>query len=202
MKTLLALIFSVFIREPQPPPPMGYIPGVIDFTTNGCSTAPNGIWRHCCYEHDFLYWVGGGFAARKSSDERLRTCINDSGGFGDLYYDFVRVQGAVFFNGAWPNQNLNVLTQENLETIYKEKALWTKLGSPARFDFVHTESLLFNELTENQKQMVIESFNEYVRINYEEYQKFRKTYLEYTGREPITETYLHHKSQSIYTNRN
>src|SRR5262245_15908951 len=29
------------------------------FTTDGCSTFPDGAWKSCCVTHDYAYWCGG-----------------------------------------------------------------------------------------------------------------------------------------------
>lgn len=76
-----------------------------EFTTDGCSLAPNGPPAHpqsllrCCIEHDYLYWRGGSSAERLEADQALKACVSkaESPDIGRLYYDAVRVGGSSIF---------------------------------------------------------------------------------------------------------
>lgn len=50
-----------------------------EFTTDGCSMFPDGIWGECCLAHDIDYWMGGDKMQRFRSDVRLRECIQKTG---------------------------------------------------------------------------------------------------------------------------
>lgn len=65
------------------------------FTTDGCSSSPNGNWVHCCVEHDVHYWMGGTSDERARADEKLKTCMEESGSArtGSLYEGAVRTFG-------------------------------------------------------------------------------------------------------------
>lgn len=75
------------------------------FTTDGCSMWVDGtpenpnLWRHCCVAHDRDYWLGGTEAQRQASDERLRSCVANSGekGMGSYLYMNVRWGGSPFW---------------------------------------------------------------------------------------------------------
>ena len=55
------------------------------FTSDGCSAFPDGtlserkLWRSCCVEHDFDYWIGGTEEEREASDHRLKACVESVG---------------------------------------------------------------------------------------------------------------------------
>tara|TARA_Y100000590_G_scaffold470711_1_gene668228 strand:- start:83168 stop:83734 length:567 start_codon:yes stop_codon:yes gene_type:complete len=56
---------------------------IADFSTDGCSSFPNGRhfgtkkeWIHCCYIHDVDYWYGGPEDLKKKADEELNKCVS------------------------------------------------------------------------------------------------------------------------------
>ena len=55
--------------------------GLKPFTTDGCSSFPDGtiehgsIWANCCIRHDFAYWQGGTYEERLTADEELESCV-------------------------------------------------------------------------------------------------------------------------------
>lgn len=76
------------------------------FTTDGCSNFPNGIpakpiaWRHCCVDHDKVYWMGGSAARRAQADLMLKECVADAG-----YPSVARIMYLGVRAGGGPNQN-------------------------------------------------------------------------------------------------
>ena len=44
----------------------------------GTRAQPN-LWKHCCEEHDLYFWAGGSLDDRKTSDLRLKTCVEKTG---------------------------------------------------------------------------------------------------------------------------
>lgn len=157
------------------------------FQSDMCTSSPNGTWGHCCYEHDFLYWIGGSFEQRLTADDQLMKCMILSGGPGHLYRDVVRITGTQFWSSAWENSNTNQnISLEELEIIKNEYDLWASLGQPRDFDFVMQESIVFEPLSTNQKNII---FNEVKKIkNTKDYKDFLSTYEHVTGTRPITES--------------
>lgn len=55
-----------------------------DFTTDGCSSFPDGIiptqsteWLDCCIVHDIDYWIGGEEHLKDQADENLGYCVSN-----------------------------------------------------------------------------------------------------------------------------
>lgn len=72
------------------------------FTTDGCSSAPNGDWAVCCVVHDIPYWCRGSEADREAADQFLEQCVNkQADSVGDLYYAGVLVGGAPWLPTSW-----------------------------------------------------------------------------------------------------
>lgn len=162
-----------------------------DFVSDGCTSAPNGNWKHCCYEHDLLYWIGGTFEDRLTADNRLQMCMNDVGGPGHIYYDFVRSAGLTFWSSAWEDQNkTNQLSINEIQQINAEKELWKSLGQPPNFNFINLESILFKALNKDQRTEVNLYFKNSPKQN-NEYKDFLKQYIEINGYEPLTTNYIH-----------
>lgn len=159
------------------------------FQSDKCTSSPDGSWGHCCYEHDLLYWIGGSFEQRLAADNQLMKCMNLSSGPGHIYRDVVRVTGAPFWSSAWENSNTNKnISFEKLEIIKNEHDLWVSLGQPRNFDFVMQESIVFEPLSTNQKNII---FNEVKKIkNTKDYKNFLHTYKRVTGTLPITERHF------------
>lgn len=162
--------------------------GIVKFTTDGCTGAPDGSWGHCCYEHDLLYWRGGDREARLQADERLKQCVNDSGGPGYVFYDFVRSMGPQYWSRAWEDRNLRgPLTEWEQEQIRNEKKLWESLNRPSRFEFVISESLLFQKLNPERRSILLKEFASIKASS--EYQDFLDVYQSMTSRVPLTESW-------------
>lgn len=51
------------------------------FSSDGCSVFPDGsleqktLWQQCCITHDFAYWQGGTYQARRDADLALKDCV-------------------------------------------------------------------------------------------------------------------------------
>lgn len=66
-----------------------------DFRSDGCSLSPDGVWAHCCVEHDLAYWQGGPRTERIAADARLRQCIAQyDPTIADIYFNAVRTAGS------------------------------------------------------------------------------------------------------------
>ncbi len=71
------------------------------FTTDGCSSFPNGtlhhkeLWLDCCTAHDRTYWQGGTYGERLAADKELRQCVAQVGEpeIANLMLGGVRVGG-------------------------------------------------------------------------------------------------------------
>lgn len=50
---------------------------VKQFTSDGCTMAPDLVFKTCCEEHDMYYALGG--VTRREADKRLRLCIKSKG---------------------------------------------------------------------------------------------------------------------------
>jgi len=48
------------------------------FTTDGCSTIPNGSILNCCKVHDLAYWQGGTAEQKEQADQGLRLCVTET----------------------------------------------------------------------------------------------------------------------------
>jgi hypothetical protein len=46
-----------------------------NFKSDGCSLFFDGDYRHCCVEHDKLYYVGGSWEERWQADKLLFKCV-------------------------------------------------------------------------------------------------------------------------------
>lgn len=160
-----------------------------EFSSDGCTNSPNGNWGHCCYEHDFLYWAGGSYREKKYADERLLWCMNLSGGPGYLYKDFVRNAGLTFWSTAWKNQNrkLKVNLKEK-SLIESEQKLWNSLGRPNNFEFINLESIIFPNLTSDQKKIIKMKLTQ-LRTT-DSYKNFYYIYKQKTKYLPATEKFL------------
>jgi hypothetical protein len=74
--------------------------------SDGCTNFPDGNilrgsgdeWRHCCVDHDCCYDRGGDENDRLRCDEKLRSCVNKTGGPGNLMFIAVQQYGQKKFN--------------------------------------------------------------------------------------------------------
>ena len=85
-------------------PGNGHPPRLPDYiyTTDGCSSWPDGSWQVCCVVHDIPYWCGGSEEDRKQTDEWLEQCANEKAtGMGDIMYPAVRIGGAPWLPAPW-----------------------------------------------------------------------------------------------------
>ena len=101
--SLVPVLFAVFLvscslqKEIKP------------FTTDYCSCYPDGTtnvpnaWKHCCLQHDSLYWKGGTKQQRMVADSLLYTCICQAGyqNKARLMHRFVRFWGSPYFPFSW-----------------------------------------------------------------------------------------------------
>lgn len=76
--------------------------GVRPIQVDGCSSSPEGWWRHCCIEHDINYWIGGDQTDRLYADQTLYNCMDKVGGPAGFYFSAVRSFGSTAWNVAWP----------------------------------------------------------------------------------------------------
>lgn len=53
------------------------VKAAIQFTSDGCTMAPDLVFKPCCEDHDLYYALGG--VSRKEADKRLRLCIKSKG---------------------------------------------------------------------------------------------------------------------------
>ena len=83
---------------------------LMPFTTDGCSSFPNGIpmmnekkWLHCCIQHDIAYWQGGSKEDKLKADQALRNCVEVTGEkeIAELMYWGVRFGGAAGLPTSW-----------------------------------------------------------------------------------------------------
>lgn len=160
------------------------------FATDGCTASEDGTWRHCCIEHDILYWMGGTYSDRKAADEGLQTCMTNSGGANQapMFYNGVRIFGTHLWATAWPPRDASTLTAEEKADMQSELELYASLGYPLDFEFGIRESILFQELSSQQKVLLRESLNQYAQT--EEYQQFVNDYQRATGKNPFTVSFL------------
>lgn len=106
------------------------------FTTDGCSTFPEGtrehkdLWHRCCTAHDQKYWAGGSYEERLQADLELRACVQSVGKpvIADLMLAGVRVGGSPWWPSAfrwgygWPyTHGYSSLTPDELEQVGKQK---------------------------------------------------------------------------------
>jgi hypothetical protein len=73
------------------------------FTTDGCSSWPDGDWSTCCVEHDAMYWCGGSAEARAAADAELRRCVARHGHpvIGEVMHAGVRLGGHPWVPFPW-----------------------------------------------------------------------------------------------------
>ena len=78
---------------------------ILPFNTDGCtnffdgtSSDKNKSWRHCCVEHDLVYWSGGPADLRKEADLELKKCVAEKGGpiVAQAMYSAVRLFGGPY----------------------------------------------------------------------------------------------------------
>ena len=71
--TLFLLSTSISAQELKP------------FSSDGCTMFFDGTgsrpqaWKHCCFNHDLRYWFGGSKQNRVKTDQKLRSCVQESG---------------------------------------------------------------------------------------------------------------------------
>jgi hypothetical protein len=157
----------------------------LDFSSDGCTDSPNGNWVHCCVEHDITYWRGGSSSERRLADNRLRQCMNKSGGPGHIYYMAVQPAGFEYWASAWEGNNFDgkSLTNEDWDKIELEYELWLLIGRPYYFLFDVLESYTHIALTAGQKVRLDKEFEKYKVTN--EYAVFRRDYISATGEKPL-----------------
>lgn len=49
------------------------------FKTDICTGYINGVWSHCCIQHDLLLWAGGTKNQNNQADIDLRECVRETG---------------------------------------------------------------------------------------------------------------------------
>lgn len=64
---------------------------------------PNQDWSHCCVAHDISYWIGGPESWREKADDKLKSCVKETGAIeeGELMHTGVAVGGAPYFQTPW-----------------------------------------------------------------------------------------------------
>jgi hypothetical protein len=104
-------------------------PFATDFCTmykEGPANKPD-AWKHCCVEHDLYFWAGGSLEDKKTTDLRLKSCVDKSGypGQARLIYTAVTIGGASpihikdkQWGNAWVNRIRYLsLTEEETSAI-------------------------------------------------------------------------------------
>lgn len=72
-----------------------------NFKSDGCSLFPDGAYRHCCVEHDLIYFKGGTRGERLKADNKLFRCVKNTKGWwhkliAPVMWAGVRVGGVSF----------------------------------------------------------------------------------------------------------
>ena len=119
----------------------GYSETLEPFTSDGCSSFPDGtvehktLWLNCCVEHDKAYWKGGTEQQRVRADLNLEECVASVGkpNIAKLMLSGVRVGGSPY----WP-------------TGYRWGYGWK---FPKKY----------GELTKNEKTQVEKAWKEYLK---------------------------------------
>lgn len=108
------------------------LPSIAPFTTDGCSSFPDGtwaeqqLWLDCCIQHDFAYWQGGSYSERTAADRALEACVAELGEteISLLMFLGVRVGGTPFiptnfrWGYGWPEwRGYQALTEEEKAVI-------------------------------------------------------------------------------------
>ncbi|MDH5471702.1 MAG: hypothetical protein OEY87_00880 [Gammaproteobacteria bacterium] len=86
-------------------PVMAIADNLKTFTTDGCSSFPDGtisqqsLWLDCCVKHDLAYWKGGSYDERMEADLSLRNCVAKVGKpeIADIMLAGVRIGGSPYF---------------------------------------------------------------------------------------------------------
>jgi hypothetical protein len=109
------------------------------FTTDGCSSFPDGtiehasLWANCCIRHDFAYWQGGTYEQRLAADEELESCVALAGEptIASLMLAGVRVGGTPYlptsyrWGYGWPFlRGYEALTAEDKLQVEKQLELF------------------------------------------------------------------------------
>ncbi len=112
--------------------------------------------------------------------------MNISGGndSSELYYKAVRTFGVHLWAKAWERRDPKSLSPEELQDIQNELALYRGIGTPLDFEFIIQESIMFQPLTEEQRQLASAHLTEYAKT--EEYKDFLRQYEYVTGAKPVT----------------
>jgi hypothetical protein len=126
MKTLIALLLCV--------PAIAHA-DIAPFTTDGCSSFPNGtpqnqtLWLDCCIKHDLAYWMGGTEPQRLNADLALEHCVADTGerDIAKLMLQGVRAGGSPSLRTpfrwgyGWPfGRGYQALTKEELAQVKQQ----------------------------------------------------------------------------------
>ncbi|MBY0385611.1 hypothetical protein K2X05_10690 [bacterium] len=116
--------------ERQPNDTTLYQNRLLPFSSDGCSSFPDGIpyfdekkWLHCCIVHDIAYWAGGTKEDRKNADLNLKTCVAKTGeeSIAEAMYSGVRIGGYAHFPTSWKWGYGWVLEREYSEHTAEEK---------------------------------------------------------------------------------
>lgn len=143
-------------------------PVLNDFTTDGCSSYPDGYplsdeyeWLHCCIVHDYSYWVGGTAEERYAADAEMNACIAEASGdwHGRMMELGVNIGGTAYlptswkWGFGWSNHKLyNSLTEE-------EKGLAKKKVSSIEYELMKN----IGYLTDEQWSYVYEHYFDFTR---------------------------------------
>ncbi|MBC86157.1 MAG: hypothetical protein CL677_03170 [Bdellovibrionaceae bacterium] len=185
LKLLLSLSFAISVHATE-----WNLNDIQQFETDMCTSSPEGHWGYCCYEHDIYHWIGGQFAKRLEADQKLRECMNKVGGPGHVYYEWVRVGGIEGWGFAWPDNNRNQnITEEGFAAIDAEKDLWESIGRPPSFNFVVTENIIYNSVSEEMIDLLKQKFEPIKNSQFHK-EQVRK-YEEATGETPFFVDLLH-----------
>lgn len=109
-----------------------------DFVSDGCTLFINGpanhpdLWKHCCFEHDLVYWFGGTKLDKHLADLDLRSCVKKVAGnfWANLMYTGVKFNdySPIKFKYVWgwgwnPKRPKDPFTES--ETRYIIEQLYT-----------------------------------------------------------------------------
>ena len=109
---------------------------LISFDTDFCTGYAEGtsaepqLWKHCCLEHDLYFWAGGDKDDRYVADQRLRSCINQTGNYLQAKLIYFAVRAGSYspikfpgkkWNFGWPERpSHQALTPEDIDAIETE----------------------------------------------------------------------------------
>jgi hypothetical protein len=83
------------------------------FETDYCTNYKEGtrkfpdLWKHCCLIHDMYFWAGGSKQDRFDSDLELRSCIEETGAYGQARVMYYAVRAGSYSPIKFPKKKWN-----------------------------------------------------------------------------------------------